>query len=289
MTRGDGKDNAIVERLSGGGSVACVIGNPVRHSLSPAIHNAAFVEARINASYIAIEVEADEFDSTIDALKSLDFLGASITMPYKERAFGVCASVGDVARRLGSLNTLVPGADGLHGDSTDGQGCVGALLGAGVDLEGKRVVVVGAGATARACIVALSGARVSDIAVLNRTPQRAVEAVSLASDVARVAAESDLVTCDIIINTTPTGMGDNRERAFDYSLITARHAVLDAVYQPLETDLLATARRAGAVCVDGLWMLVHQAIAQQVLWTGIVPDAQVMRVAAERELERRRG
>ena len=289
MTRGGGDDNEIVERLSGAGRVACVIGNPARHSLSPVIHNAAFAAAGINASYIAIEVDTDDFIPTIEGLKSLDFLGASITMPYKEKAFGVCSSVGDVARRLGSLNTLIPGTDGLHGDSTDGQGCVGALQGAGVDPEGKRVVVVGAGATARACIVALSGARVSEIAVLNRTPERAAEAASLAPDVARVAAESDIATCDIVINTTPTGMGDNRERAFDHSLITARHVVLDAVYQPLETELLATARRAGAVCVDGLWMLVHQAVAQQVLWTGVVPDVQVMRAAAERELERRRG
>ncbi len=289
MNRAAGNSNELLGRLSASGRVACVIGNPVRHSLSPAIHNAAFAAAGIDASYMAVEVNADEFIPTIDALKSLDFLGASITMPYKEKAFGVCSSVGDVAGRLGSLNTLVPGFDGLHGDSTDGQGCVGALMGAGVDPAGQRVVVVGAGATARACIVALSGARVAEIAVLNRTAARAVEAVSLAPDVARLATESDLAACDIVINTTPTGMGDNRERPFDHSLITARHAVLDAVYQPLETDLLAAARRAGAVCVDGLWMLVHQAVAQQVLWTGIMPDAQVMRTAAEHELAHRRG
>ena len=289
MNRAAANSNDLRVRLSASGRVACVIGKPARHSLSPTIHNAAFAAAGIDASYIAIEVDADEFVPTVDALRSLDFLGASITMPYKEKAFGVCSSVDDVARRLGSLNTLIPRSGGLHGHSTDGQGCVGALLGAGVDPAGTRVVVVGAGATARACIVALAGARVAEVAVLNRTAARAVEAASLVPDVARVATESDLAACDIVINTTPTGMGDNRERPFDYSLITARHAVLDAVYEPLETVLLATARRAGAVCVDGLWMLVHQAVAQQVLWTGNVPDAQVMRAAAEHELAHRRG
>jgi len=286
-----------VERIPGGpvgilsaeGRIACVIGNPARHSLSPAIHNAAFAAAGVDCSYIAVEVAADEFGPTVDALRSLEFLGASITMPYKEAAFGVCDSVGETARRLGSLNTLVPSSRGIHGDSTDGQGCVGALTGAGVDPRGKRVVVLGAGATARACIVALEDAGAAEIAVLNRTPERAIDASALARSVGRVAVERDIATCDILVNTTPTGMGANRDRVFDHSLIGSHHAVLDAVYQPLETDLLASARRVGAVCVDGLWMLVHQAVAQQVLWTGIAPDPRVMRSAAERELERRRG
>lgn len=289
MSPPDEEARALVARLSGTRKVACVIGNPVRHSLSPVIHNAAFVAAGVDASYISIEVPVEDFEPTITALRSLKFLGASITMPYKERAFDVCASVGRNARQLGSLNTLVPTADGIHGDSTDGQGCIGALSEAGADPSGKRVVVVGAGATARACIVALAEANAADVAVLNRTHSRAVEAVSLATPIARVAVESDIADCDIVINTTPTGMGDNRDRAFDYSLISSHHVVLDAVYQPLETDLLATSRRAGAACIDGLWMLVHQAVAQQKLWTGIVPDVRVMRAAAEHELERRRG
>lgn len=275
--------------LSGTTRVACVIGNPARHSLSPAIHNAAFAAAGVDASYIAIEIPSEEFGATLAALTRVGFLGASITMPYKELAFSHCATVGDTARRLGSLNTLVSSPSGLHGDSTDGQGCVGALRSVDCEPQGRRVAVLGAGATARACIVALDDAGVSDIVVVNRTVERAHEAAALAPAVARVGVESDIATCDVIVNTTPAGMAGNRDRVFDHGVISSGHVVLDAVYQPLETDLLASARAVGATCVDGLWMLVHQAVAQQVMWTGSAPDPAVLRDAAERELRRRHG
>ena len=284
-----GVPHEITAILKGATRVACVLGKPVRHSLSPAIHNAAFAAGGIDASYIAVEINPEEFQPTISALRRLGFLGASVTMPYKEAAFSVCSEVGDTARRLGSLNTLMPSGDSLRGESTDGDGCVGALRGVGFEPRGKRIVVLGAGATARAAIVALGNAGASDIGIFNRTEARAIEARALVPEVARVANVGDLAECDAIVNTTPAGMGENRDRVFDHRLITRHHVVLDAVYQPLETELLASARAVGATCIDGLWMLIHQAVAQQVLWTGVVPDPQIMRAAAERELARRHG
>lgn len=281
--------SADIPALSGRTRVACVIGNPARHSLSPAIHNAAFAAAGVDASYIAIEIPSEEFTPTIRALVEVGFLGASITMPYKELAFSCCDTVGETARRLGSLNTLVRTPSGIHGDSTDGAGCVGALRSAGVEPRGLRVGVLGAGATARACLVALADAGAGAVVVVNRTEARAREAVALAPQVATVGSPSDLASCDVIVNSTPAGMGGNHDRVFDHSMITKNHVVLDAVYQPLETDLLASARAAGATCIDGLWMLVHQAVAQQVLWTGSSPDPGVLRAAAEHELSRRHG
>lgn len=269
--------------------VACVVGRPARHSLSPAIHNAAFAASGVDAVYLALDIEESALASTIETLRVIGFVGASVTMPYKEAAMSLCDEVGESARALGSLNTLIPLENGrMRGESTDGAGCVGALRTAGRDPRGARCIVVGAGATARACIVGLAQAGASSIGVVNRTRERAASAVQLAPGVARVVDPDEVPNAEIIVHTTPAGMGDSADVAFDYSLMRPHHAVLDAVYQPLETSLLRAARNVGAACIDGLWMLVHQAVEQQRLWTGVVPDPQVMRAAAEHELARRR-
>jgi shikimate dehydrogenase len=269
--------------------VACVVGRPARHSLSPAIHNAAFSAAGVDAVYIALDIEAAALVPTVETLRAVGFVGASVTMPYKEAALSLCDEVGESARALGSLNTLIPLDDGrMRGESTDGAGCVGALRAVGRDPRGANCIVVGAGATARACIVGFAQAGAASIGIVNRTHQRAESAVALAPEVVRVAGTDEMTDADIIVHTTPAGMGDGADTAFDYSLVRSHHTVLDAVYQPLETNLLRTARGSGATCVDGLWMLVHQAVEQQRLWTGVVPDPVVMRAAAEHELARRR-
>jgi len=269
--------------------IACVIGRPVRHSLSPAIHNAAFAASSVDAVYLALDVEESALAVTVEALRGIGFLGASVTMPYKQAALSICDEVGESAGLLGSLNTLIPLDNGrMRGESTDGAGCVGALRAAGRDPRGAHCIVVGAGATARACVVGLAQAGATSIGVVNRTRERAASTAGLAPFVARVAEANEIPGAEIIVHTTPAGMGDSTEAAFDYSLVGPHHVVLDAVYQPLETHLLRVARDGGATCVDGLWMLVHQAVEQQRLWTGVVPDPQAMRDAAEHELARRR-
>ena len=269
--------------------IACVVGRPARHSLSPAIHNAAFIASGVDAVYVALDIDEASLAPTIGTLRSIGFVGASVTMPYKEAALSLCDEVGESARALGSLNTLIPLGNGrMRGESTDGAGCVGALRGAGRDPSGKNCIVVGAGATARACVVGLVDAGAASVGIVNRTPERAASAAALAPLVAHVAGAADIPAADIVVHTTPAGMGDSTATAFDHSLIRSHQTVLDAVYQPLETNLLAAARRIGATCVDGLWMLVYQAVEQQRLWTGMVPDPAVMRAAAEHELARRR-
>ena len=269
--------------------VACVVGRPARHSLSPAIHNAAFAASDVDAVYVALEIEEKALGPTIATLRAIGFVGASVTMPYKEAALSLCDEIGESARALGSINTLIPLNDGrMRGESTDGAGCVGALRTADRDPAGAACVIVGAGATARACVVALAQAGAASIGIVNRTRERAESAAALAPGIARVAVAEEIPHVDVIVHTTPAGMGGSSDDAFDYSLVRSHHVVLDAVYQPLETNLLKVSRANGATCVDGLWMLVHQAVEQQRLWTGIVPDPQVMRVAAEHELARRR-
>lgn len=283
--------------LSGTTRLACVLGAPVRHSLSPAIHNAAFVDHGIDAVYLAFEIDTEAMAPTVRALQSIGFLGASVTMPHKEVAHALCDEIGPTARQLGSLNTLVARTDGsLYGESTDGDGCVGALRVAGAHLEGATAVVVGAGATARACILALADSNVTAVAIVNRTRERAESAALLAPGRCRVVDASDqsavraaVSGADIVVHTTPAGMGTDTSHAFDLDALREGQYVLDAVYQPLETPVLAAARARGGVVVDGLSMLIHQAARQQELWTGHTPDVAVMRAAAEHELQRRRG
>jgi shikimate dehydrogenase len=265
--------------------------------LSPAIHNAAFAARGIDAVYLAFEIDTDAMVSTVRALRTIGFLGASVTMPHKEIAHALCDEVGPVADRLGSLNTLVARDDGsIYGESTDGDGCVGALRAAGAQLSGAEAVVVGAGATARACILALGDSGVARVVVVNRTRVRAESAALLAPSVASVVDASDAVavksaigSADVVVHTTPAGMGLDTSSAFDLGALRRGQFVLDAVYQPLETPVLAAARACGAMAVDGLSMLIHQAARQQELWTRHNPDIAVMRAAAEHELERRRG
>ncbi len=150
---------------------------------------------------------------------------------------------------------------------------------------GATVAVVGAGAAARSLVDALGRAGVADIAVLNRAASRAEEAAALAV-VAHVGTHEDLVAADVVVNASSVGMGDGT-LPFDPHLLRAGQVVADLVYHPLRTALLQAAESAGCRTVDGLGMLVHQAVLQQVLWTGVTPDPSVMRLAAESELARR--
>jgi len=271
--------------------VACVLGQPVAHSLSPVIHNDCFEHIALNARYFSCDVSPKNLESMVHSLQSQNFLGASVTMPHKEAVLALCDTVSPRARALASVNTLVPQDDGtLRGDSTDGAGCVDALIHHGVLLQGKSIIVVGAGATARACVEALAQTEVSRIGVVNRSEQRAIQAVQLAGGKGYVAQTSQIPDADVIIHTTPVGLKQDApggESPLPISVLRSHHVVLDAVYQPLETQLLCDARSVGAQVIDGLWMLVYQAKAQQLLWTGTNPDPLRMRFAAERELARR--
>jgi len=282
-------------RITGATRVACLLGHPARHSLSPSIHNSIFEAENIDAVYVAYEVLPDDLRLVVDALKATNFIGASITMPHKESVMACCDSVSPRARALSSVNTLVHGDDGrIFGDCTDGAGCVGALRASGVEVHKKKIVVVGAGATARACIAALAEEGPSSIGVFNRTIGRAREAVGLAGELGHIAEVGDIAHADIVVHATPAGMGEalgnskNPPHPIDFALLHEGQVVLDVVYQPLQTNLLAAAVARGAVVVDGLSMLIHQAIEQQFLWIGRRALPEMMRSAAEHELAMRR-
>jgi len=267
-------------------TIAAVIGSPVSQSLSPAIHNAAFTHMSKPWRYVAIDVDAEYFKEEVLAARESGMLGLSITMPHKDAAFALVQHRDEIAQRSGSVNTIIfDDAGTLRGANTDGDGCCDALVRGGATIAGSRAVVLGAGGTARAVVAALGLRGAADIAIVNRTQSRADEA-SECADVARVGSESDIADATLLINTTSVGMGTS-ESPVSSSFLHSSLIALDAVYHPLETSFIAQARSVGAQTVDGLWMLICQAVRQEELWCGVTPDPQVMRDAAQRELAQR--
>ena len=267
--------------------VAAVIGSPVRHSLSPALHNAGFAASGVDWVYTAFDVEAGAARAALDAMRVFGLGGLSVTMPHKEDVAGLVDELDAAADALHSVNTVVPIGDGrLKGYSTDGAGFLASLAAQDVDVEGQHVCVLGGGGAARAIVDALARAGAAAITVVNRSNERAAIAAALAEGIGAVGAPDDIADCDILVNATSIGMGSN-ELPCDPKLLHDGQVVADIVYHPRSTALLAAARDRGAGTVEGLGMLVHQAVVQQQLWTGIRVDPAVMWAAAERELASR--
>lgn len=264
-----------------------VIGSPVGQSLSPALHHAAFRAAGLDWHYAAFEVAPGAAAAALEAMRVLGLGGLSVTTPHKEAVAAAVDELAPAAASLRSVNTVVVGDDGrLTGHSTDGDGFVASLDASGVGVAGSSIAVVGAGAAARSVIDALGRAGAREIVIVNRTPDRAAAAAELAG-VARVGVAGDIGSVDIVVNATSIGMGTG-EVPFDATLLRRSHVVADLVYLPLQTALLRAAGAAGCRLVDGLGMLVHQAVAQQELWTARRPDPSVLDRAARAELARRR-
>ena len=274
--------------ITGATRLAAVIGSPVRHSLSPALHNAAFAQLGLDWVYAAFEVSPGEAQSALDAMRIFGLGGLSVTTPHKEAVAGAVDSLDHAAASLRSVNTVVPQADGsLRGYSTDGAGFVASLAAAGVEVAGCTVCVLGAGAAARSIVDALGRAGVARVAVINRTTSAAEEAAVLAGGLGVVGRACDIGDAHIVINATSVGMGGD-EMPCDPSALRTGQVVADIVYHPRNTALLRAAKAAGATTVEGLGMLVHQAALQQQLWHGHLPDVAVMSAAAEYELDTRR-
>jgi len=273
-------------------TIAAVIGSPISHSLSPAIHNAAFAAAKRSGEYVAVECGVSDIDTTMENLQSAGLVGLSVTMPLKEVVIDCLDFVTPDADFLNAVNCISFGPTGSVGHNTDGDGCCDALTEqGGARLRGATVVVLGAGGTARSIALALVR-RGAHVVIVNRTQSHAMELVNSFSGFGdevsiSVADQSAIASASILINATSVGMNSS-EMPVDAFELHNRLTVLDAVYSPLETALLAAARVAGATVVDGLWMLIHQARHQQKLWFGEFSDASAMRLAAERELSARR-
>lgn len=277
---------------TGATRLAAVIGDPVRHSLSPTLMNAAFEAAGLDWTYVALEVASAGLPDAFAGVRSLGIAGLSITMPHKEGAAACADQLSPTAERLGAVNCIVNHGGLLTGHNTDGEGFVRSLQhGFSFDPRGKRCVVLGAGGSARAIILALSDAGASEIVVVNRTLGRAERAAALAGDrgevVALEGAHSDLADADLVVNATSVGMGDPEptDVPFDASILHEGQILVDIVYKPLETPLIATARAQGASVANGVAMLAHQAAVQFELWTGVDAPIDVMLASVASQLD----
>jgi len=268
-------------------NVAAVIGWPISQSLSPVIHNAAFRHHGDNWSYVAYPVEPGDASSAIASMRSGGLQGLNVTMPHKDAVADLVDELDKSAESIHAVNTVVRTSDGrLRGYSTDGEGLLRAIrINTNWDPAGKKICVLGAGGAARSAVDAFSRAGVASIFVVNRTAEKAVQAIG-DSNVAVVGSQSNIHECDIVFNATSVGMGTD-ESLVSAELLHEGQLVIDAVYHPLETRLLRDAKSRGATVLDGLWMLIHQACVAQVLWLGREPDYQVMRNAAVQELAAR--
>lgn len=275
--------------ITGATRLAAVIGDPVRHSLSPVIHNAAFAEAGLDWAFVAFEVIAGDAPAAITGAKALGIDGLSVTMPHKATVIEALDRLTPTAQRLGAVNAIVREGIEFVGHSTDGAGLVDALAyDEGFSPEGRSCVVVGAGGAARAVILALADAGASEVVVINRTPANAELAAALAGKVGRVGTEEDVRAADLVVNATPMGMVGNDQPAVGASLFHSNQLVVDLVYSPPLTPTIQAARAAGAHAVGGLGMLVHQAAHAFTLWTGQEAPLPAMSAAAMAALAHQR-
>lgn len=272
---------------SGRTRLAAVIGDPVRHSLSPAIHNAAFQALGLDWVYVALEVPDGQGRAAIKAMRTLGIDGLNVTMPHKSDAARAVDRLTPTAKALGAVNTVFRVADELVGDSTDGEGFLNALRqDAGIEPGGKRYLVVGAGGAARAVVKAVADAGATEVIVAARRAERAGSCARLAGGRGRVGSIDEVGEVDIVVNATPIGMAEvvslKGERALpiDPDRLRRGQLVADLVYNPLVTPLVAAARERGVGAVNGVGMLIHQAALAFRLWTGEDPPLEAMSAGA---------
>ncbi len=264
--------------ITGATRVVGIIGEPVGHSRSPAMHNAAFDALGLDCVYVAFPVARGEAAAAVRAVTTLGLAGLNVTMPHKADAAAACDDLAPEAAALDAVNTVVNADGTLVGHSTDGDGFLRAVEDEGVEVAGRGVLVIGAGGAARAITHAL-GRVDAHVTVAARRPDAARSAAALAPDGDAVGFDGIAVEgFDVIVNATPLGM-DGEGPPFDVAKLHPDQFVYDAVY-PAETPLLREARTRGLRTADGLGMLVHQGALSFSLWTGVEPPLEVMRAAA---------
>ena len=262
----------------------CIIGDPIEHSLSPAMHNAAFNFLKLRSTYIAYRVAYSELAASICSLKEVRLAGFNVTIPHKTRILKYIDVLDRVASKAGAVNT-VQNVDGvLYGYNTDVGGFLRPLAKRGINLNGLNVLLLGAGGAARSVVVALSSKTENlKISIANRNRDRAKELAKIGNTLGANCESFSLqdvqllsYRADMIVNTLPLGMY-NEKSIIDVQYIPSDSIVYDVVYRPVLTDLLKNAKQAGATLVYGYEMLLEQGAESFQIWTGIPAPLEVMR------------
>lgn len=256
---------------------ACVIGWPISHSRSPLIHGYWLKQLGIEGSYTRQPVEPAELAEFLSTLAQNGYAGCNVTIPHKENAFRIVTPADQSTERLGAVNTVFVRDGKILGTNTDGEGFIKSLLNDVPDLglRNSRVVVLGAGGASLAVVNALLEQGAAEVAVFNRTIEKAEHLKQRFGQRVRPVAWSkaadQLSDCSLLVNTTSLGMKGQPELDIDLSRLTPLAVVTDIVYTPLRTTLLEDASRRGNRVVEGLGMLLHQAVRGFSLWFGVTP------------------
>ena len=277
------KDTYRIDNVDAATQVYGVAGDPVEHSLSPIMMNAAFRREAVNAVYLSLH--AKSLKDLLACVRDIPIRGLSITMPYKQDIVNALENSDPLTRQIGACNTLVRSLDGkLYGFNTDVGGIV-APLEQRLHLAGARVLVIGAGGVARAAAFGLK-AKGAEVFITNRTPEKAQTLARQAK--AKYLKRADVAknTFDVIINATPVGMGNNKQSPLEEKELNTKY-VFDLVYIPAETKLIKMARAKNLQVISGLEMFVQQGARQFEIWTGKPAPMAEMAYVVTKALERR--
>jgi shikimate dehydrogenase len=268
--------------------VYALIGNPVSHSMSPTIHNAAFMELNLDCIYVAFQVE--DVKSALAGMRGLDnFRGMSVTIPHKIEVMQYVDEIPDVDRYIGSINTVVKEDGKLIGFNTDGPGALKAIVDGGVELAGKNVLMLGAGGAARAIAFTLAQkGKIGKLVLLDINEEflsqltgdlkSGTDAVIVGGALNPAAVAEQMASADLIINCTPVGMHPNEDASLvDEVLFRPGQVVFDVVYNPLETKMLRQAKGKGLKVIQGVEMFINQAILQFERFAGADAPEELMR------------
>ncbi len=280
--------------ITGKTRVFGVIGDPIEHSLSPAMQNAAFEHLKLDCVFLAFKVKPAEVENALRGVRGLGVCGLNVTMPHKNAVIAYLDEVDETAQFLSSVNTILNDNGKLRGFSTDGTGALNALRESGLEPHGKKVLLLGAGGAAKAIAFTLAK-EAETIVILNRTPEKTkaltealnarfgkkVKSGALASDVMKKHMQG----ADILINATSVGMHPHAEQSLVApEWLKPELTVMDIVYNPAETKLAKDAKAAGATVISGVEMLLYQGAASFKIWTDCKAPVEVMRKAALNQL-----
>lgn len=269
-----------------------LIGHPVEHSLSPKLHNGLYEKYKLDYVYLTFDIAPDDVAKAVEALKTLGFKGFNVTIPHKERIIWFLDSLDTEAAIIGAVNTVKLEGGKLIGYNTDGMGFVDSLKRRGVELKDKSALVLGAGGSARAICVYLLKEGIRKLHIYNRTMEKALDLIKqlerfFPGVCLNYVTREDIneIHPDLVINTTPLGMWPHTDvmPVEDFEFLP-NMTVVDIIYNPLETAFLKKARQAGCITINGLGMLVGQAVKAIEIWTGVKVDYdEAIRILIEKD------
>jgi len=281
--------------ITGQSKICGVIGDPIGHTISPAMHNAAFKALNLDYVYVPFRVSKEDLPRAVDGLRAFNIRGVNITIPHKVNIIPLLDEIDEFAQKIGSVNVVVNDSGRLVGYNTDAHGFLYALLDQGIEPEGQKVIVLGAGGASRSICFALAE-RGAILTIVNRTPGNAAR---FAAEMAEMTGQSiqvlslnkanlagALENSNILINTTSVGMYPHADSTLvEHDILKPHLTVVDIVYNPFKTKLLIEAEKAGARTISGIDMLIWQGALAFEIWTGKQPPINIMRKDAQRFLK----